>query len=91
MAEGKDTLQFVDEATAKNSPLAQWTATYSSNLVRLTNQVGQTLTYYASGFPVDCVHAAATWIFLWFAAEPMLEKLDRIKVKYGMMEDENGL
>ena len=44
------------------------------------------LTYYITGLPVDCVHAAATWIFLWFAAEPMLEKLDRIKVKYGMIE-----
>jgi len=42
--------------------------------------------YFISGFPVDCVHAAATWIFLWFAAEPMLEKLDRIKVKYGLVE-----
>ena len=45
---------------------------------------GVILSYYVSGFPVDCVHAAATWIFLWFAAEPMLEKLDRIKVKYGL-------
>ena len=24
--------------------------------------------------------------FLWFGAEPMLEKLDRVKVKYGMVE-----
>jgi len=47
---------------------------------------GVFLAYYVSGFPVDCVHAAATWIFLWFAAEPMLEKLDRIKVKYGLVE-----
>jgi len=45
---------------------------------------GVILSYYVTGFPVDCVHAAATWIFLWFAAEPMLEKLDRIKVKYGL-------
>lgn len=44
------------------------------------------VTYYISGFPMDCIHAAATWIFLWFAAEPMLEKLDRIKVKYGLVE-----
>jgi len=44
------------------------------------------LPYYISGFPMDCVHAAATWAFLWFAAEPMLEKLDRIKVKYGLVE-----
>ena len=44
------------------------------------------LTYYISGFPVDLVHASATVFFLWLAAEPMLEKLDRIKVKYGLME-----
>ena len=44
------------------------------------------LSYYISGFPMDCVHAAATWLFLWFAAEPMLQKLDRIKVKYGLVE-----
>ena len=42
------------------------------------------LAYYISGFPMDCVHAAATWIILWFIAEPMLDKLDRIKTKYGI-------
>jgi len=44
------------------------------------------LTYYITGLPVDLVRAAATVFFLWFAAEPMLEKLDRIKVKYGLVE-----
>ena len=44
------------------------------------------LSYYITGFPVDVVHAAATVLFLWFGAEPMLEKLDRIKVKYGLVE-----
>ena len=44
------------------------------------------LTYYATGFPMDLIHAAATAVFLWFGAEPMLEKLDRIKVKYGLIE-----
>ena len=44
------------------------------------------LTYYVTGFPFDCIQAAATWLFLWFAAEPMLEKLDRIKIKYGLVE-----
>jgi energy-coupling factor transport system ATP-binding protein len=47
---------------------------------------GLLLTYYATGFPMDCVQAAATALFLWFAAEPFLEKLDRIKVKYGLVE-----
>ena len=45
------------------------------------------ITYYITGFPVDLVHAFATALFLWFGAEPMLEKLDRIKVKYGLVEE----
>jgi len=44
------------------------------------------LTYYISGFPWDLVRAAATVFFLWFGAEPMLDKLDRMKVKYGLVE-----
>ena len=43
------------------------------------------LTYYITGFPMDCVHACATVIFLLLLAEPMLEKLDRIKEKYGLL------
>ncbi len=39
-----------------------------------------------TGLPIDLVHAAATVIFLWFASQPMLSKLDRIKVKYGLLE-----
>ena len=48
------------------------------------------LPYYISGFPVDCVHAAATVFFLWLAGLPMLEKLDRIKVKYGLVEPDGS-
>ena len=44
------------------------------------------LTYYISGFSMDCIHAASTVFFLLILAEPMLEKLDRIKVKYGLVE-----
>ncbi|HWP81010.1 MAG TPA: ATP-binding cassette domain-containing protein [Candidatus Acidoferrum sp.] len=42
------------------------------------------LAYSATGFPMDAIHAAGTVVFLWFAAEPMLEKLERIKIKYGV-------
>ncbi len=41
---------------------------------------------YIQGFPFDLVHAAATVTFLQFIASPMLEKLERIKVKYGLVE-----
>ena len=48
--EGQNTLTFItDEAAAKESPLALWTATVSSGKVKLTNQKGQSLNYYSSG------------------------------------------
>ena len=40
---------------------------------------------YIAGLPLDLVHAFATAIFLWFISEPMIEKLDRIKMKYGLV------
>ncbi len=43
------------------------------------------LTFYQTGFPMDIVHGLSTFAFLYFAAEPMLEKLDRVKVKYGLV------
>lgn len=43
------------------------------------------LAHYVSGLPMDLIHALATFVFLEVAAEPMLEKLDRIKVKYGLV------
>ena len=42
--------------------------------------------YYVTGLPMDLIHAAATVIFILITAEPMLEKLDRIKLKYGLVE-----
>ena len=41
---------------------------------------------YLSGIPVNAVHAAATVLTLLFFSKPLLEKLDRVKLKYGMME-----
>ena len=41
---------------------------------------------YISGVPFDLVHAASTAFFLWFISEPMIDKLDRIKVKYGLIK-----
>jgi hypothetical protein len=42
--------------------------------------------YYITGLPMDLVHAFGTVIFIMIAAEPLLEKMDRIKVKYGLVE-----
>ena len=44
------------------------------------------MAYYISGLPMDLVHGFGTALFIMLAAEPMLEKMDRIKVKYGIAE-----
>jgi len=37
-----------------------------------------------AGLPFDLIHATATVYFLYFLAEPMIEKIERIKLKYGI-------
>ncbi|MFS0723012.1 ECF transporter S component [Paenibacillus sp. 1P07SE] len=44
---------------------------------------------YMTGFWFDLVHASATVIFLLVLARPMLEKLERIKTKYGLIQDKS--
>jgi uncharacterized membrane protein len=44
------------------------------------------LAYEASGFPMDCVQAAATALFLWIGSGPILEKLERVKRKYSLSD-----
>lgn len=40
---------------------------------------------YLMGIPFDLIHAFASVFFLWFLSSPMIEKLERIKVKYGLI------
>ena len=49
-------------------------------------QGGSLLSVYAMGLPFDLIHAVSTAFFLWVAAEPMIEKLERVKLKYGIMQ-----
>lgn len=44
------------------------------------------LAAYLSGAPFDLVHAVSTAFFLWFISDAMIDKLERIKVKYGLIE-----
>lgn len=45
----------------------------------------------ASGFPVNVSQGICTAIMMFVFGKPLLEKLDRVKQKYGMMEGENGI
>ncbi len=42
------------------------------------------ISFYTQGLPFDLIHAFSTAVILFFAAEPMLAKLDRVKTKYGL-------
>lgn len=41
---------------------------------------------YIQGLPFDLVFAFATVFFLWFISKPMIEKIERVKVKYGLLQ-----
>ena len=43
------------------------------------------LTVYAAGLPSDIIQAAATALFLYYGAEPMLTKIVRVRKKYGLL------
>ncbi|MEG2213811.1 MAG: ECF transporter S component, partial [Clostridiales bacterium] len=43
------------------------------------------LAAYGLGLPFNIVHAVATMMFLWLIAGSMIEKLERIKHKYGLL------
>lgn len=44
------------------------------------------LALFASGVPVNLTRAIATALLLFFITNPLLDKLERVKVKYGMGE-----
>lgn len=46
------------------------------------------LSYYIQGIPFDLVHAGSTVVFLYFITNPMIHKIERIKVKYGICGNE---
>ena len=39
------------------------------------------LSYYVTGLPMDLVHAAASFLFLWVLSEPMLAQRERVRGK----------
>lgn len=49
------------------------------------------LAIFASGFPANLSQGLSTFLTMLLFSKPLLEKLDRIKLKYGMTEADNGL
>ena len=64
----------------------------SSLFLMVTNiNWSSALVTYAAGLPVNISQGICTVLVMLLFGRPLLDKLDRIKLKYGMMEDENGL
>lgn len=49
------------------------------------------LTIFGSGIPVNLTQGLCTFLTMVLLSKPLLEKLDRIKVKYGMMGADDGV
>ena len=64
----------------------------SSLFLMVTNiNWSSALVTYAAGLPVNISQGVCTVLVMLLFGRPLLDKLDRIKLKYGMMEGENGL
>ena len=61
----------------------------TSSLFLMTSDpltVDSALAIYLAGVSANVIHAAATAFFLFLIGPVVLEKLERVKVKYGLME-----
>ena len=58
----------------------------TSSYLMYTSQISRAalLAIYASGLPFNLIHASSTVIFLLFLYHPLLKKLERVKLKYGL-------
>jgi energy-coupling factor transport system substrate-specific component len=59
------------------SSVLAWAGSLSWELVAVT---------YMAGLTFNLIHSASTVIFLFFLAKPMMDKLERIKTKYGLIQ-----
>lgn len=50
-----------------------------------TPNLNMILFSYATGFIWDTIHAVSTVVFILILAKPFMEKLDRVKLKYGIL------
>lgn len=64
---------------------------FSSLIMSRTPVNAETVLFFmAQGLPFDIIHAFSTAAFLFFFADPMLEKLGRIQIKYGLIGNSAG-
>ena len=63
--------------------------TYTVFTMDFVSSSTEDMAIYASGFPVNCVHAVGTFLFLGVLAKPMIEKIERVRTKYGMLDPNN--
>jgi len=47
---------------------------------------GMIISAYIAAIPFDLIHGVSTSFFLWLISDAMIEKLERMKIKYGMIK-----
>ncbi|MBQ6894658.1 MAG: ATP-binding cassette domain-containing protein [Clostridia bacterium] len=60
-----------------------------SSVVMVQNRINikMILASCLRGLPFDLIHSASTFVFLWLLSKPMAEKIEKIKLKYGLLRD----
>ena len=58
-----------------------------ASVVMYSNKITKAMVIaaFVSGIPYDTVHAFSTVFFMYFLSDSMIEKLDRVRLKYGMI------
>lgn len=69
-------------------PLLDTCTVFTMSSMINTSAIG---TVYLAGLPFNAVHAASVMLTLFLLTKPMMEKLTRIKIKYGMMETDDEI
>lgn len=57
-------------------------------LMKLPLTIETLMSTYAVALSFDLTHAISTTVFIWLLAKPMIEKIERIKTKYGIIKEQ---
>ena len=63
-----------------------------SSMIMATGEISfaRYVTFLATGFPFDIIHTGSTILFLYVLYKPMITKIERVKTKYGLIQEESN-
>ncbi len=61
----------------------------TASVIMMQNKINLKMVFAScvAGLPFDLIHSLSTFVFLWFISKPMTEKIERIRIKYGLLKN----